>query len=120
MAQGGEYIVQGFAAGTVHLHIAAGNKGSRQFARQPVQCQVAPNFIVTQQVGNPQPHPALAQAGQLQTPGPVIFVIFLWQPYQQAALEMEDHIPQTGLVFTLGAAPPGHADQPGQLTVGRA
>ena len=118
VAQGGEHIVQGLAPGRVHLHIAAGHHRHTQFAGQFVKAQVALHLVIAVQVRQPQPDPPLAQARQLGPVGPAGIVVKFRQPDKQAALEMEDHIPQGGPVLPLGTAPPGHADQPGKLAVG--
>ena len=86
VAQGGEHVVQGLALRAVHLHIAAGDHGQAQFAGQAVQDQVALHLVVAQQVGDTQPYPARAQAGELPTPGAAGLVVILRQPDQQAAL----------------------------------
>ena len=113
-----EHVVQGLACGGVHLHVAAGHQGQAGLPGQPAQGLVATHFVVAQQVADPQPYPPPAQAGQLQPVGPGGRVAIRGQPDQQAALEMKDHVPQTGPVLPLGAAPPGHTDQPRQLAVG--
>ena len=119
VAQGGKHIVQGLAAGHVHLHITAGDHGQLQRPGQSLQGQVAFHLAPGQAVGDPQPDPARAQPGQLPPVAPRRLVILLRLPDQQAALEVEDHIPQRHTVFPLGAAPARQADQPRQLPIGR-
>ena len=120
VVQGGKYVVQGFAASFVHTHIAAGHDGNIQFAGQLRSLLEMPGLVIAQQVADSQPYPSLAQAGQLLAIGPIVLIPAPGQPDQQAALEVEDDIANACPVFTLGAASPGHADQPGQFTVGSA
>ena len=119
VAQGSEHVVQGFAGRAVHLHVATGDHGQGGGLRQLAQGAVAGHLVVAQQVADSQPYPAFAQARQLHSPGAVAVAVLPRKPDQQAALEVEDHVPQRGPVLPLGAAAPGHADQSGQLTVGR-
>ncbi len=118
VAQGGEYIVQGFAGGSMHLDVAAGHHRQVDVTGQAMQGGVAGDLVVAQQVADAQPYPAFAQALQLQPPGAGRRIIALRQPDQQAAFQVEDHIPQGCPVLALGAASPGHADQARQFAVG--
>ena len=52
VVQGGEHVVQRFAAGNVHAHIAAGHHGDCKLLCQRVQLQVALHLIIAQQMSN--------------------------------------------------------------------
>ena len=112
VSEGGEYIVQRFARRAVHLHVTAGHGRQADSVRQLAQGGIAGDLVVAQQVADAQPHPVLAQPRQLQAPGAAGLAVVLRQPDQQAALEMEDHVPQGGAILSLRAAPARHADQP--------
>jgi len=60
-----------------------------------------------------------AQPARLQTPGPADLAIVFRQRDEQAAFQVKDDVPQPGPLLALGAAPPGHADQPRQFAAGR-
>jgi hypothetical protein len=116
----GHHVVQRFALRVVHLHVAAGQHGDVQFGGKSQPFVIAARFVAMAQVADPEPEPVAAQPPQLPAIGAAAVVVVCRSPDQQAALEVEDDIPQRDLVLALGAAPPGHADQPGEFAVGAA
>ena len=52
VVQGGEHVMQRFAAGNVHAHIATGHHRDCKILCQRVQLEVALHFIVAQQMSN--------------------------------------------------------------------
>jgi hypothetical protein len=62
VAQCGHDVVQGAAAGAVHLHVAAGHQWQMQGATQLLQRSVAAQFVVAQVIVHADPHPVATQA----------------------------------------------------------
>ena len=75
VAQGAEYIVQRFAVGAVHLHIAAGDHGQLAGGGKAMQAAVTREFVVAEELTGAQPYPVAAQSRQLQSVGAGIIAV---------------------------------------------
>ncbi len=114
-----QQIGQRFAAGDMHMHIAAGQHRNIELTGDAVELQVAQLFITMQQHCHAEPQALREKPSQCF---PLAQQLFrsgrCRRPYHQAVARVEFEITQAEGVLTLGTAPARQRDQRRELRIG--